>query len=184
VTNDTATGIRIARWDQLTGRADLLPGLDAIFFEASATKTFASDEARLVFRERWLGRYLTHFPQYAFLALAPGPVVRGYVVGSVEDPNKLEIFRDIAHFASFRALTRKYPAQLHINIAPDWRSRGLGARLIDTFCAAARGAGAPGVHVVTARGMRNVRFYEAIGFVEAGQTSVDGRELLFLARSL
>jgi hypothetical protein len=92
------TTIDIVRWDQLTGRADLLPAIDGIFFEASATKTFASDEARLVFRERWLGRYLTHFPQHAFLALSPSRAVRGYVVGSVEDPAKLELFRDIAHF--------------------------------------------------------------------------------------
>jgi GNAT superfamily N-acetyltransferase len=184
VTNDDTTGIDIARWDQLTGRVDLLSGLDAIFFEASATKTFPSDEARMAFRERWLGRYLTHFPQYAFLALSPQRHVRGYVVGSVEDPNKLEIFRDVAHFAPFRALTQKYPAQLHINIAVDRRSQGLGARLIETFCDAARAAGAPGLHVVTARGARNVRFYEAQGFTEAGQTSIDGRELVFLARKL
>lgn len=184
MTNDTATGIEIARWDQLTGRADLLPSLDAIFFEASATKSFASEEARNSFRERWLGRYLTHFSQYAFLALSPQRDVRGYVVGSVKDPNTLEIFRDIAHFAPFRALTRKYPAQLHINVAADGRSQGLGARLIETFCVAARDAGAPGLHVVTALGARNVRFYEAQGFQQAGQTSLDGRELVFLARTL
>ena len=178
------TTIDIVRWDQLTGRADLLPAIDGIFFEASATKTFASDEARLAFRERWLGRYLTHFPQHAYLALSPARAVRGYVVGSVEDPARLELFRDIPHFGSFRALTSQYPAQLHINIASDWRSQGLGARLVETFCQGARVAGAPGVHVVTARGMRNVRFYEAIGFTEAGQTSIDGRELLFLARTL
>ncbi len=182
--DETTIGIDIVRWDQLTGRADLLPAIDGIFFEASATKTFASDEARLAFRERWLGRYLTHFPQYAFLALSPGRTVRGYVIGSVEDPARLELFRDVAHFTSFRALTSQYPAQLHINITPAWRSQGLGARLVDTFCQAARGAGAPGVHVVTARGMRNVRFYEAIGFREAGHTSIEGRDLLFLARSL
>ena len=41
-----------------------------------------------------------------------------------------------------------------------------------------------GVHVVTARGMRNIRFYERVGFQERGHVLWNGRELVFLARPL
>jgi hypothetical protein len=37
---------------------------------------------------------------------------------------------------------------------------------------------------VTARGMRNVGFYTANGFHEAGALSSNGRDIVFLARSL
>ena len=50
--------------------SSLMAQLDAIFFEASGTKTFASSEECATFRERWLGRYLAHDAQHAFLALA------------------------------------------------------------------------------------------------------------------
>ena len=86
--------------------------------------------------------------------------------------------------AGFGALTARYPAQLHINLDAAWRGRGIGAKLVDAFAEMAAAAGAPGVHVVTARGMRNVGFYVANGFLERGAISIDGRELLLLGRDL
>jgi hypothetical protein len=41
-----------------------------------------------------------------------------------------------------------------------------------------------GVHVVTGSASRNRTFYERAGFREAGRTSWNGREVVFLARSL
>ena len=82
------------------------------------------------------------------------------------------------------ALTRRFPAHLHINLARRFRNRGIGARLIEAFAEIARQAGAPGLHVVTGRAMRNVRFYERCGFVERGSTRRNGRELVFLGRQL
>ncbi len=132
----------------------------------------------MAFRERWLGRYLTHFPQYAFLALSPnrrrarlcGRQRRGPERSSRSSATSPISLLPGADATNIRlSSTSTSPS--------DWRGQGLGERLIETFCDAAREAGAPGVHVVTARGVRNVRFYEAIGFAEAGQTSIDGREL-------
>ncbi len=124
VSDKTTMGLDIVRWDQLTGRADLLPAIDGIFFEASATKTFASDEARLAFRERWLGRYLTHFPQHAFLAShPPGPcAAMSSAASRIRRGSSCSAISRIS--APFRTLTSQYPAQLHINIASDWRSQG------------------------------------------------------------
>jgi GNAT superfamily N-acetyltransferase len=184
VAQDTASDIGICRWEGLGDRARLMAEIDNIFFEASARKTFVGEGERSAFRERWLGRYLEHYPGHAYVALAPPGSVAGYLVGSLDDPARTALFSDIAHFASFAHLTAEYPAQLHVNLAPEWRGRGIGARLVETFADDARRAGAPGIHVVTGRGMRNVGFYLARGFREAGSLSENGRDLVFLARDL
>ncbi|HEX5666236.1 MAG TPA: hypothetical protein VFX71_05335, partial [Hyphomicrobium sp.] len=104
--------------------SSLMAQLDAIFFEASGTKTFASSEDRAAFRERWLGRYLAHDAQHAFLAVAgagsPGETLAGYLVGSIEDPALAPRFDDLGYFKALSHLTARYPAQLHVNLASSW----------------------------------------------------------------
>jgi GNAT superfamily N-acetyltransferase len=163
-----------------------MPGLqgqiDAIFFESSNTKSFASDASRAAFRERWLGRYLEHDPRYAYLTFAGGGVV-GYLVGAVGDPALASRFSDIDYFSGLGDLTSQFPAHLHVNIAPDFRNRGIGGRLIDRFVADAKAGGAPGVHVVTSAGAQNVSFYNRNGFSELARAGKGG-QLVFLGRRL
>ena len=182
--NELREQVAILRWLDVANRDALMPEIDAIFFEASGTKSFASDAERDAFRTRWLGRYFQHFPQWAYLALGPDARVAGYLVGSVDDPANDPLFADIAYFQDFAGLTALYPAQLHVNLAPDWRGLGLGARLVEAFAADATRAGALGVHVVTSRASRNVGFYAANGFHEAGALAANNRDLVFLARRL
>jgi GNAT superfamily N-acetyltransferase len=181
---DSPLDITICRWSELRDRSRLVPEIDAIFFEASATKSFASAAERAAFRDRWLGRYLEHYPEYFYLALDQDGAVAGYLAGSLDDPARTPIFSDISYFRHFADLTAKYPAQLHVNVAPRRRGQGTGGRLVAAFVADAGRAGARGVHVVAARGMRNVGFYLAKGFREAGSLDADGRELVFLARDV
>jgi GNAT superfamily N-acetyltransferase len=158
--------------------------VDAILFETSG-RTFEPGAERDAFRERWLGRYLDSGTDEVFLALAADETVAGYLVGDVRDPAGQTRFDDIGYFrAEFAHLCRQYPAQLHINLAPAFRNRGIGARLIEAFAERARAAGAPGMHAVTGEGMRNVRFYEGCGFAEQGSTTWNGRRVVFLGRSL
>jgi GNAT superfamily N-acetyltransferase len=158
--------------------------VEAIFFEASG-RSFEAGPERDAFRERWLSRYLDSGRDEVFLALAGDGTVAGYLVGDVRDPARQARFDDIGYFrGAFADLCRQYPAHLHINLAPAFRGRGIGARLIEAFAAAASAAGAPGLHVVTGEGMRNVRFYQRCGFAERGRTTWNGRSLVFLARSL
>ena len=169
--------------------ADLAPdriesALDAVFFEASATASFASDAARAAFRWRWLGRYLEQTPGSAFVALGADAQVAGYLVGSMLDPAHDPAQSDLGYVQDFAPLSARFPAHLHINLAPPYRSGGIGARLIEAFAAHAALQGAPGVHVITAKGMRNVGFYERNGFAALGEAECDGRSLLFLARKL
>lgn len=167
--------VAFRRWRDVRRAADLIPQLDAIFFEASNTKSFASEEARAAFRERWFGRYLRDYPDWAYLALADDGTVAGYLVAALDEPSA---------FDDFASAAQAFPAHLHVNLAPQFRSRGIGAKLIEAFAADARKAGAKGVHVVTSADARNVRFYERIGFRPRAKTIVNGSELVFLGRTL
>ena len=153
----------------------LLEQLDAIFFEASGTKTFADEEARAAFRERWFARYLDQYPQWAYVAISGDGRVAGYLVGALDEGSGFE---------NFAAAAADFPAHLHVNLAAQFRNRGIGAVLIEAFAADARRAGAKGMHVVTSADARNVRFYERVGFRERARTSVNGSDLVFLGRCL
>lgn len=172
----------IARWLDLPSIETAYDEIVEIFFEASATKSFATPAIREAFLERWLGRYLMLYPEHAFIALGADGKALGYIVGSLDDPAHEPLFQDLAYLTGFAHLTARYPAQLHVNVHEAARGRGIGAALVDTFVRHAEAAGAPGVHLVTSRGMRNVGFYEANGFAEVGAQVVNGKELLFLAR--
>jgi GNAT superfamily N-acetyltransferase len=162
----------------------LLARVDAIFLQTSAKPPPPGPE-RQVFRERWLGRYLGGGTDVLLLALAGQDTVAGYLIGALEDPATQERFADIGYFhGDFAHLTRLFPAHLHINLDQRFRGQGIGARLIEAFAATARRAGAPGVHAVTGRGMRNVRFYERCGFLERGSALWNGGEIVFLGRPL
>ncbi len=170
-----ATPPIIKRWREVQQTRALMQKLDTIFFEASNTKSFASEEARAAFRERWFGRYLAHYPQWAYVAQTPDGTVAGYLVGAAGEPSG---------FDDFGSAAQAFPAHLHVNLAPQFRSRGIGAELIEAFVADARRAGVKGVHVVTSADARNVRFYERVGFKPRATTTVNGSELVFLGRSL
>jgi GNAT superfamily N-acetyltransferase len=178
------SGITIRRWSEIADKDKLMPALDVIFFEASATKSFASEKERATFRERWLGRYLVHEPQWAYVACDADGSVAGYLVGSIDDPRRSGRYGDVGYFLNFADLTESYPAHLHVNLAPTYRNRGIGADLIAAFAADAAKAGAIGLHVVTGAGSRNVHFYERNGFRELARATFNAHEVVFLGRSL
>lgn len=164
--------------------ARLMAGLDAVFFASSNTQSFADETARAAFRQRWLGRYLEHDACWAYVALNEDGGVAGYLVGSIDDPARAPRFGDLTYFTDFKALTVRYPAQLHVNLAAAHRNQGLGGRLIAAFIADLKKAAVPGVHVITGRGARNVRFYERQGFRQRGARGEGAAEVVFLARDI
>jgi GNAT superfamily N-acetyltransferase len=179
-----ANAIQIYRYQDLGHEPALARGMDRVFFESSNTQEFADDASRAAFRERWLGRYLTHDSAWAYIVLAGDTTVAGYLVASLDDPATAARFVDIPYFAHFAGLTKAYPAHLHVNLSSAFRNRGIGGELIERFAVDARNAGAVGVHVVTSRGARNIAFYNRNGFAEAGAHGTGGREVVFLARAL
>ncbi len=110
--------------------------------------------------------------------------VVGYLVGALSDPAPDPRHADLGYFRAFADMTRLYPAHLHLNIAPQHRSAGLGARLIAAFAAHAAARGAEGMHVCTGKGMRNVGFYLTNGFTELAETDWNSRTIVMLGRRL
>lgn len=161
-----------------------LAGIERIFFASSRRQSFASEAERSAFREQWLGRYLLHDRQHAFIARAEDGTIAGYLIGSVDNPAAAPRFADVGFFAELADLTERFPAHLHINLDAAWRSRGIGAQLVETFAEHAAALGAPGVHIVTGAGARNARFYERCGFAPLRELDWHGSALLFMGRDL
>ncbi len=159
-------------------------GLDAIFYEASGTQVFATPQARSAFRERWLGSYLGRCSNNIFIAFDGTGNVAGYVVGALDDPAKNSEYAELGYFQDFAHWTALYPAHLHINVASQHRSMGLGARLVEAFANHAAAAGCPGVHVVTGAGLRNVGFYLRNGFEALAEAPWNGKTVVMLGRKL
>lgn len=182
--------IAIARYADVFDAADVqtraraIAEIDAIFFAASNTKTFADEAARAAFRERWLGRYLAHDRQFAWLATTQTGAVVGFIVGAIDDPAHAVRFADIAYFKTFADVTALYPAHLHVNLRADHQGYGIGGRLIEAFARDAIAAGAPGMHVVTSADARNVGFYHKMGFEDVARTGRGANTVVMLGRKL
>ena len=174
--------VEIVRFIDQADRAALIPAIDAIFFEASSVRAFASERDRAGFRQRWLGLYLETWPGHVFLARDVDGTIAGYLLGCLIDPAHDKRFDDIDYFKTFETACAAYPAHLHINLAPAFRSRGIGADLIDAFARQAKTAGAPGLHIVTSTDARNVRFYRQCGFSIVDETPWKGGAVVFMGR--
>lgn len=60
---------------------------------------------------------------------------------------------------------RKYPAHLHIDILPEYQSKGYGAEMIKTLLSKLKEMNIPGVMLITNRDNKGaIRFYERLGF--------------------
>jgi len=157
--------------------------IDKIFFEASSVQAFATLKERLDFHWLWLGRYLIGEPAEAFVALEAGHV-KGYLVGSLVDPASQDATLGLDYFDTFAPQTARYPANLHINVDQTVRSRGIGERLIKAFEHHATVRRAAGVHIVTGAGMRNIGFYNRLGFREVARTRRGAGHVVMLAKLL
>lgn len=64
-----------------------------------------------------------------------------------------------------------YPAELHIDLLPDAQGAGWGRRLMETFFAALRERGVPGVHLGVSKANGGaVAFYERLGFTRVSES--------------
>gem|GEM_PF-1094179 len=179
-------------------RAVVRAEMDEIFFASSSVQSFADKATQQAFHWRWLGRYLAEEPQHAFVAIRKSGKgkyrdrehaedtynICGYLVGSLDDPARRAEFSDLSYFEDFADQTAKYPAHLHINLAPPWRGKGIGGALIAAFARHARKEGVAGMHVVTGQGMRNVSFYKGLGFEKVAMIERWKATVVMLAKYL
>ncbi len=155
-----------------------------ILLVSANPRRVATETLQAAFLARWLEPYLAAYPEQLLLALDEDETVLGVLTGCL-DSAAAAAFRDLhPYYRLFADLHAGYPAHFHINCHPDHRSRGIGSRLIRHFVAVCRAAGLPGLHLVTAPGVRNVGFYRRNGFTEAVERAEDGQSYLFLGRRL
>jgi GNAT superfamily N-acetyltransferase len=179
-----AEHMRVVRLMDEPDWRSLLPRVEEIFFTASAVQQFTDDAHRTRFKVRWLGRYLDHCLENFFVALPENGAVLGYLAGCLEDPRKNPLFSDLGYYQAFGPLCDTYPAHLHINVAAEARSMGIGAALIEAFAAQVSQRRLPGLHLVTNEGARNIRFYEQNGFKLLATTSWNDAPVVFMGRQL
>ena len=81
--------------------------------------------------------------------------------------------------------SEEYPAHLHIDLLPPFQRAGHGRALMETFYAAAAGAGAVGVHVTVSKANTNaIGFYRRLGFRPLQLADPPEVPVLYLARPL
>jgi ribosomal protein S18 acetylase RimI-like enzyme len=162
--------------------AALRAGIVNIFRATAATWPSDDNDAR-AFQHLWLDQYLKHERDLVFVAHANGTIV-GYLVGCQINPASSPRFQTLNYFQTFAPYCTAYPAHLHVNLDAAIRGQAVGARLIEAFCARLRADQCPGVHVVTGATMRNVSFYQRLGFREIARAPRGISAVLFLGRDL
>jgi GNAT superfamily N-acetyltransferase len=193
-----------------------------VFWETANRREFAADEQRSAYRRMYFDYYWEQAPELFLLALGPTsepaepPQVLGYVCGVADTRRHGELYELAPHIRLFDDLYERYPAHLHINLTAASRGRGLGSELISALedrltgrvalaevtdrggsepsqrAASPAAIPAPGLHLVTAAGARNTRFYRKNGFVDeyprrlgaAAESAGAGPVLLFMGKRL
>ena len=176
--------MRIVRLIDEANWKSLLPTLENIFFTTSTVQIFDDEQEREFFKGRWFGRYLDHYINSFFIARAVDGVLIGYLAGCLGNPALNSIFHDLGYYRAFASYCALYPCHLHINVIADYRNLGVGAGLIEAFAAQASSIQAPGMHIVTNEGTRNIRFYERNDFRILSMTCWNNARVVFMGRKL
>ena len=127
--------------------------------------------------------YLEQEPQNCFVAVDENDKVIGYIYGAADYDNYQNNFSEyinaVAEIENRKflndALTemydhaiykKDYPAHLHIDILPDYQSKGIGSKLIKAFCDNLREQKVKGVMLIVGTENEGARrFYERNGFI-------------------
>lgn len=126
--------------------------------------------------------YLEKEPENCFVAVDENDEVIGYTYGAADydtyQENFSEYINEVAEIEERKflpdALTemydhaiykKDYPAHLHIDILPDYQSKGIGSKLIKAFCDNLKEQNVKGVMLIVGTENEGARrFYERNGF--------------------
>jgi ribosomal protein S18 acetylase RimI-like enzyme len=146
----------------LIQQLDYKSSLKQIFFETSTRKIFNNQAERDDFEWKYLGFYLAHYPQFAWVAIDNG-IVLGYVLGMPysKDPSLYQIQ---PHMKKFESLFDIFPGHLHINCHINARGKGIGKRLVLNLLHQMKVFDVKGLHIMTGVHADNRFFYHKLGF--------------------
>ncbi len=145
---------------------------------------FGKYEQSLIDYVEWMfcRYYIEVEPQNCFVAVDENDKPVGYCYGvadydeyqknfepyirKVESLNDRAFLKDaLTEMYDHAIYKRDYPAHLHIDILPDYQSKGIGSRLIDAFCNNLKAQSIKGVMLIVGTENEGARrFYERNGF--------------------
>ncbi len=155
--------------------------LKEIYFESSTRKDFKDEADKEAFFQKYLGFYLTHFPQHVWVAKSDR--ILGYMVAAPETRNT-ELYRLQPHLGTFEAYFGEFPAHLHVNFHADARGMGLGSKLFSELASEFKRLKITGVHIMTGPDSRNKSFYLRLGFHFEVTLTFQGHPILLMGKSL
>ncbi|MES2529371.1 MAG: GNAT family N-acetyltransferase [Bdellovibrionota bacterium] len=155
--------------------------LKEIYFESSTRKDFRDADDKEAFFQKYLGHYLTNYPQYVWVAKSDR--ILGYMVGVPETRNT-ELYRLQPHLGTFKAHFGEFPAHLHVNFHADARGMGLGSKLFSELALEFQRMKIRGVHIMTSPDARNKSFYQRLGFHFEVTLNFQGHTILLMGKSL
>lgn len=158
-----------------------LPEMREIFFESSLRKDFKDETERELFFQKYLGYYLKHYPDLAFVAF--DKKVLGYVVGALhsDDP---ELEKLQPHLNSFRQHFLSFPSHLHINCHHEARGQGIGRKLVLALEDELKKRQVSGLHIMTSPDAANKNFYSSLGFHDQILQDFRGVSILLMGKAL
>lgn len=141
---------------------DFRSQIDDIFFESSSKKDFKDKKEKEAFNWKYLGFYLAHYPEYAWVAIKEEKVM-GYVLGMpfTQDPSLYQIQ---PHLIPFADQFKSFPAHLHINCHESSRGLGVGSALVNKLLHKLKAESISGLHIMTGPESDNKKFYSKLGF--------------------
>lgn len=154
-----------------------------IFFLSSVSAGTLLGDEREAFYRRWTGHYFDCHTDLILLAEREGRII-GYLTGCDRSAAASGLYDELPYYRAFDACYAAYPAHLHVNVDPDYRSAGVGADLVRRFEEICAARGCAGVHLVTAAKARNRAFYDRLGYKEVAQQRIADRDLVLLGHSL
>lgn len=146
----------------LISQNDFQSQLSEIFFDASIKKEFKDPKEKEDFFWKYVGFYLAHYPEYAWIAVEEGKVL-GYVLGMpfTQDPS---LYAIQPHLRAFQEHFKSFPAHLHVNCHVDARGKGVGKKLLENLLSQLKDQKVSGLHIMTGPISDNKKFYQKLGF--------------------
>lgn len=172
----------ITNLSELHLNSKIMEQVREIFFESSTKKDFKDEAEKESFYEKYLGFYLRHYPELAWVALDDGQVL-GYLVGTSSSCDE-ELMRIQPHLSVFKKYYKNYPAHLHINCHAQSRGQGIGAQLVKAFEERLKTMNIGGFHIMTGPDALNKKFYQKLGLDFEVVENFHASPILFMGKSL
>lgn len=165
-------------------RETLLSGVQRILVDCS-TKTFASEKEKEAFYVKWVKVYEDHFPDLFWLEIENENKVTGYLTVCPDSEKAISLIQpSIRYYDLFADHFARFPAHLHINVAPGNQGKGIGRRLISAAVSELGNRRIHGLHLITSPTAKNVPFYRTLDFRFEIERKYSEIPLLFMGRTL